>query len=323
VRVAALVVTYNRKHLLARCAEAVLSQTRPVASLLVCDSASTDGTEDYLREQGLLDRPQLAYLRLEYNVGGAGGFSEGISQARRQDSDWLWVMDDDSEPLPDALELLLDSPPARELDTVALCPQVRYPGGGVDVSQRGHFRRRLRPLPESDYVPGRYPDLGYLSFVGSLIRTDAARAEAPPRAEFFVWGDDVEYSLRLRRRGRIRLVPESVMVHKRAVQSYSNARSRFWNLVLPVRMYPTPAENFWQNLCGLRNYIWTKRVYEGQGRISAAGTTAQFMLKALLYDERPLRRLPWIVRFAIRGRKGNFENIAPSRWREMARRGQV
>jgi hypothetical protein len=208
-------------------------------------------------------------------------------------------------------------------DTVALCPKVVYATGGIDLNQRGHFKRRLRALPPGEYRDGHYPELGFLSFVGSLLRTSAVRAIDLPRAEFFVWGDDIEYSLRLRRHGRLRLVPESVMVHKRSSQAYSNRRSRFWNALLPITLHPTPLERFWQNLCGLRNYIWMKRVYEGQSAISAAGTTMQFVLKALLVDEQPLRRIPWILRYAVRGRQGNFANISPSRWVEMVERGEV
>jgi len=89
-----------------------------------------------------------------------------------------------------------------------------------------------------------------------------------------------------------------------------------------VEMYPTPLDRFWQNLCGLRNYIWMKREYEGQRALSAAATTAQFMLKSLLYDEQPLRRLKWIARFARDGRAGRFNNIAPAEWRRMAEQGE-
>jgi rhamnopyranosyl-N-acetylglucosaminyl-diphospho-decaprenol beta-1,3/1,4-galactofuranosyltransferase len=321
--VCAVLVTHNRRQLLVECLDALFAQSRPVEELFVIDNACTDGTAELLRRRGYLDRPEVRYLRLERNTGSSGGFARGFEAAMTTRADWLWVMDDDAEPTPDCLRLLLDSPPARSPATVCVCPTVVYPDGSLNDVMRADFRRRLRPLPASRYRAGEYASIGVTSFVGPLYRMDAVRALDPPKAEFFVWGDDVEYSLRLRRLGDIRLVPESVMVHKPVSQSHANRRSRVWNTLLPVRMYPTPLERFWQNLCGLRNYLWTKRHYEGQSALSAAGTTLQFVLKHLLYDERPLRRIPWILRYARDGRSGRFENIGPAEWADMVRRGAV
>ena len=317
--VCAIVVTYNRKQLLGECVAALLAQTHPVERVMVVDNASTDGTEEHLRGEGLLERPGVEYHRLPHNSGGAGGFSEGVRLGREQDCEWLWLMDDDSEPRPDALERLLAAPEADDPATASLAPKVQYASGGIDSNQRGDFRRRLRPLPDSEYVDGAHRTIGYMSFVGSLVRTSAARAIDPPRADFFVWGDDVEYSLRLAEQGAIRLVSESVILHKRAAHAYETARSRFWNRLLPVHLYPTPLDRFWQNLCGLRNYIWMKRRYEGQSAISAAGTTLQFVTKHALVDDRPLLRIRWILRYARDGRRGRFENIPPSEWAAMVR----
>jgi GT2 family glycosyltransferase len=322
-RVCAAVVTFNRKDLLVEGLLAVVGQTHPVRRTLVIDNASTDGTEQLLRERGLLDREDVEYVRLERNMGAAGGFARGVQLCRALDMDWIWIMDDDAAPAPDALATLLESAPAADPRTVAVCPKVVYESGAVDANQRGHFRRRLRPLPESEYRAGHHPRLDFLSFVGSLVRMSAARATELPREDFFIWGDDVEYSFRLRRLGDIRLVSESVVVHKRVTHSFETARSRLCNRVLPVTMWPTPLERFWQNLCGLRNYIWIKREYEGQGPLSAAGTTLQFVVKHVLYDDRPLRRIRWIVRFARDGRSGRFVNIAPERWAQMVREGDV
>src|SRR5688500_13373643 len=99
VTVSAVVLTYNRKALLAECLRALLAQTLPVDRVLVVDNASTDGTEELLRAEGLLER--VAYLRLERNLGSSGGFNRGVAAAREGGWDWLWIMDDDAEPRPD------------------------------------------------------------------------------------------------------------------------------------------------------------------------------------------------------------------------------
>ncbi|MBA2262975.1 MAG: glycosyltransferase, partial [Solirubrobacterales bacterium] len=91
-------------------------------SIVVVDNASTDGTPELLRERGLLDRDAVRLLRLAENRGGAGGFAAAVEATRAQDCDWIWLMDDDSEPVPDALERLLGAPPASQAGTVGLCP---------------------------------------------------------------------------------------------------------------------------------------------------------------------------------------------------------
>ena len=317
------IVTFNRKQLLAQSLEAVYAQTLPSARVIVVDNASTDGTPEMLAELGYTAREDFELLRLPANTGGAGGFAAAVRAGTAGDADWLWLMDDDCVPRPDALRRLIESPPARERGVVCLCPKVEYPNGGIDANQRGHFRRRLRPLPAGEYRPGHHPELGFMSFVGSLVSVDAARRTGPPKAEFFVWGDDVEYSFRLRRRGTIRLVPDSVVVHHRAAHAYETARSRALNRVSPVKFFPTPLERFWQNLCGLRNYIWMKREYESQSAVSAAGTTLQFVVKHVVWDDHGLRRLPWILRYARAGRRGDFRNVSPQRWVELVRDGRV
>ena len=103
-RVCAVIVTYNRKALLKECLEAVLAQTRPPDHVLVVDNASTDGTAEMLREEF----PQVEVLRLPENQGGAGGFHEGMKRAYEEGFDWLWLMDDDTIPRPEALEALLE-----------------------------------------------------------------------------------------------------------------------------------------------------------------------------------------------------------------------
>ncbi len=323
-RVVAAVVTYNRKDLLVEALDAVLAQSHPVERLFVVDNASTDGTPELLRERGLLDRGDVELVRLSANAGGAGGFARAVEVCRATDADWIWLMDDDAEPVPDSLARLLAAPEAADPGTAALCSKVVLAANGrIDANQRGDFRRRLIPLPEEAYRDGEHRPIGFLSFVGSLVRADAARRTGPPRADFFVWGDDVEYSIRLREQGAIRLVPESVILHKRETRAYETPRSRLLSRVLPVELSPTPIERFWMNLCGLRNYIWTKKEYEHQGALSAAGTTAQFVVKHLLLDDRPWRRTRWIVRFARDGRAGTFRNVPPAEWARMAREGRV
>lgn len=74
-------MTYNRKDLLRECLKALLSQTRQPDEILVINNASTDGTEELFAAGAEFARPGISLVTLPENVGGAGGFCEGIERA--------------------------------------------------------------------------------------------------------------------------------------------------------------------------------------------------------------------------------------------------
>jgi len=231
------------------------------------------------------------------------------------------VMDDDAEPRPDALERLLASPWAGDPSTAVLCQKVVNPDGSLQLGARGHLGGGVRHFGPADYVDGA--ECGYSTFVGMLVRGDVARATDPPKPEFFIWCDDYEWCLRLRRGGALRLVAGSEIVHKDAGHGFTTRRMRVVNRLTGWNYGATPYDGFWRNLCGVRNYVWLRKHHLGEGPLAATWTVAQFMVKALLYDEKPLRRLPWIAKAGLDGRLGVFCTITPREWAARLRDGRA
>jgi len=313
--VCAFVLTRDRKALLVECLRALLSQSRPVERVVVLDNASSDGTPELLTAEGLLDDPRVRYARSEVNTGGSGGFRAGVELCLAEGTDWLWLMDDDAEPAPDALERLLGSPVADDPGTAVLCPTVVHPDGRVDGQHRCSLGRFVLPLPAGAYAPGRHADVDCASFVGFCIRSDVARAIGPIKAEFFLGYDDAEWSVRARRHGRLRLVPESRIVHKIVIGGGEQTRrARVANRLLGQEYGSSPWPGFWKDLYRVRNFMWLKHEHARTGPAAFAGLTAVYCLKALLYDPQPFRRVPWLVRYALKGRHGDFRALTPEAW---------
>ena len=65
-KVCAVVVTYNRKALLLECVQAILRQSYPIEKIVIIDNASTDQTEEYLEENGILGKEQTDFVRFLY-----------------------------------------------------------------------------------------------------------------------------------------------------------------------------------------------------------------------------------------------------------------
>ncbi|WP_240771161.1 glycosyltransferase [Nocardioides sp. GY 10113] len=216
MRVQAVVVTYNRLDLLRRLVERLRSLDG-LDRILVIDNASTDGTGDWLREAAAA-HPALAHRTLERNTGGAGGFHDGLEWALEEGADLVWLMDDDGLPAPDCLDLLLERVqrdglefcgPAvvAEQDPERLCFPIRLPGGTrvvhamADVEAAG---ARNDGLIDGVVIP----------FNGVLVTRELVERMGLPRAEFFIWGDDVEYLWRAERAGaRIATVVEARFAH--------------------------------------------------------------------------------------------------------------
>ncbi|MFZ5775265.1 MAG: glycosyltransferase [Thermodesulfobacteriota bacterium] len=217
VRVAALVVTYDRPDDLRLVIAALRGQTRPVDEIIVLDNHGPVPAAEILHEHAAA----VTIIRSDANLGGAGGFAKGLAHAASLPVDWVWLMDDDAVPEPDALAALLTVLPTMPARTGALCCAVRE-FGALALRHRRLFGRWFggeRPLGPAAYArPWSEIDTG--SFVGFLVSVEAVRAVGLPNPDFFLAYDDTEYSLRLRAAGwRLCLVPASVIAHGRTRQS--------------------------------------------------------------------------------------------------------
>ncbi len=218
-----VVVTYNRKALLRECLRALAAQTRAPERILVVDNASTDGTPDLVREE-FGDLVEL--LELPENVGGAGGFHAGMQAAHAGGAEWIWLMDDDTIPAPDALAELLAAPVERPL---LLSSRALWTDGSLHPMNMPAFKRDLDEVVggvERGVLP-----LRTATFVSLLVHRDAIERFGLPLAHYFIWSDDIEYTARVTRSGPTGwFVPGSVVEHrtKLAHTSVSDTGGRFY-----------------------------------------------------------------------------------------------
>jgi rhamnopyranosyl-N-acetylglucosaminyl-diphospho-decaprenol beta-1,3/1,4-galactofuranosyltransferase len=200
-RVVAVVVTWNRAEMLARILRAVDAQDSRCDSVIVVDNASTDETPELLASLAEELTTPLRVLRLAGNTGGAGGFKAGMAAALESGAELLWLMDDDGQPRPDCLSLLLPHldrydfvGPAvvAEHDPARLCFPIRIPGTATVVHELADVERAA--------VDGMLDDV-VIPFNGVLVTRELVDRIGLPREEFFIWGDDVEYLWRAKEAG--------------------------------------------------------------------------------------------------------------------------
>ena len=221
---AAIVVTYNRLDPLKVTVARLLSEAAD--HIIIVNNASTDGTTGWLATQ---DNTRVRVINLTTNTGGAGGFEAGMAYARDTlDPDWVVLMDDDARPAPDALACF-----ARETSDIdpnngeygCIAAAVFYPDGKICEMNRpshnpfwhlGLFAKTLFTgaragfhLSDAAYAADAGAvEIDVASFVGYFVSRGAITKAGLPEGGLFIYGDDVLYSLRLRRAGlRIAMNP--------------------------------------------------------------------------------------------------------------------
>lgn len=199
-RIVGVVVTHQRRELLAESLKVLGSQTRPLDHLVVVDNAAEDDVRALVESAGI----PTSYLGSQHNLGGAGGFALGILYALSLGADWVWLADDDGRPEgPKVLETLLDCAQRHGLAEVSpvVC-DIDDPDRLAFPLRRGVEWRRLRSelFTDGDDSADLLPGIASL-FNGALFRASAIDTVGVPDLRLFVRGDEVEVHRRLVRSG--------------------------------------------------------------------------------------------------------------------------
>jgi len=208
-KVAAVVVTYNRKALLLENIESLLNQTvSDLLDIVIVDNASTDGTKEALEKY--VSNEKIIYKNTGANLGGAGGFQYGIRYAAENGYEYVWVMDDDCMPTSTALENFLITDEKLNGNYGFLSSKVLWKDKSICTMnvQRETMFKNVKDF-QSKVV-----DVSMASFVSLFVPVRIVKEVGLPIKEFFIWTDDWEYTRRISLKYKCYLVNDSVVVHK-------------------------------------------------------------------------------------------------------------
>ncbi|TAM78883.1 MAG: glycosyltransferase [Acidobacteria bacterium] len=255
-RIAAVVVTYNRRALLEACLNSLIRQDRSLNEILVIDNASTDDTAKALGEKY---NGKVTHVRLEENVGGAGGFYEGIRLAYEKGHDWIWVMDDDIEAVSDSLRALTESPAFNDPSVGFLASLVLDSNLKAQTFPYRRFNRLMAACPaiNEDSLGQPLVPIEAAGFLGGMIRREAIDAVGLPLKDLFIYWDDTEFIYRISRRFKVFLVPASKVVHKYVWAP--PPRSSILEVI--KRGSALPLTEAWRFYYNLRNSIFIRTRY--------------------------------------------------------------
>ena len=210
-----IIINWRQPAMTVECVQAVRQMTAANVDLLLIDNGSGDGSVEQLRQA----LPAVPLLALPENVGFAAGANRGLVRALRQGFDYALLLNNDAFPADDMLARLLDE---TAPDVALLSPKIFY----EEVPQRIWFAGgrqhpcllEMRDTGRGEPDGPRWAasrDVDYLLGTGLLVNLEAAGQVGWLDERFFMYYEDLDWSIRLRQAGyRLRLVADAHLYHR-------------------------------------------------------------------------------------------------------------
>ena len=230
--VTAVIVAHDGAAWLPRVIQSLLDQTRPVQRVVAVDTGSRDRSGSVLA--GLLGREVV------FGMDRATGYGEAVTRALQHRAanvnvpgpvglpggdraEWVWLLHDDSEPAPDALEQLLRGA-AETRSAAVLGPKVRdwadrqvILEAGITIDTAG---RRISGVDPREVDQGQHDgdrDCLAVSSAGMLIRRDVWDSVGGFDTDMALFREDIDFCWRVHAAGyRVRVITDAVVYHVEA-----------------------------------------------------------------------------------------------------------
>lgn len=201
--IAVVVLAMQRYKKLVNTIARLRSQTRALDEIIVVFQGDDKKIRNWLEAQDDLT------LKIQENIGSAGGFSTGMQTAIANGHDWIWITDDDAFPEHDTLQKLVSTKYFDNEKTGLLSCVI------VDVDKAVY----MSPVPDdANKWYGTVLDEKCLPILssawpGCLVSAKAIQAYGLPIEEYFFYDEDIEFTSRIARNKPSYCVIDAVMHH--------------------------------------------------------------------------------------------------------------
>lgn len=288
-KICSIVVTYNRLEELKKCVQSLLKQTVRL-DILIFDNNSSDGTEEWIKEVQKKN-DNILYYKNAINLGGAGGFCNGLKRAYEIGYDFYWLMDDDGRPYDETtLETCLEMIKSEE--KIIVNPIVTP--NKIDLSFPLLKYHKINEMIEKESVVN-----GISPFNGTLITHACVSEIGYPKEDFFIKGDEKEYSLRAQRKGYSLITVKGAFFYHPQLQDEK--------IKIVGKEIIVTEESYWKEYYKARNYVYIYKNYYGITGILKH--LIYCLLKLLLFKQDVKRKRRYLIKGFKDGICNKYENI--------------
>ncbi len=200
--ISVIIVNYNTADLLCACLKSLFSQQEFIEKIIVVDNASTDGSQDMAEKEF----PQVFLIKSKENLGFAKANNLGLSHAKGR---YIYFLNPDTKVMPGALKAmekfmgfhsyigLAGTKILNPDKTLQESVETRYPG-------QKYAKDFLRLKGSVAWVSG----------ASMIARKDVIDDIGGFDEDFFLYAEEVDLCLRIRKKGReIGFIEDAVIIH--------------------------------------------------------------------------------------------------------------
>lgn len=264
-----LILNYDGGKPLSLCLQSLLRLDYTNTRIVVIDNASTDGSF----EEAKRISSRASFIRNSENVGFAKGINVGLRFAINQGADFVWLLNPDATASTNSLRKLIDlmrrNPQIGIASPIILSPNRKVWFGGGIIRWMRFRATHEKPLSltspfETEFVSG----------CALLIRRAVLESIGLLDEHFFLYYEDVDFSLRARKAGFQAVIhPKSTVIHSE--ESQKNPRKTYW--LIRSGLFFFRKHFYWPFMPYFWLAFWTRR-----GRFALKNRGSQIKSKSLI-----------------------------------------
>ncbi len=212
-----IILNWNAWKETVECVESCLKLTYTNCRILIVDNGSTDSSESILRERF----PFVVIIQTGENLGFAGGNNVGIRYALRHGADYTWLLNNDTVVDSEALgELLKIAESDTKIGVVGSKiyyynrPDILWFAGGR-ITRLAKLVHHLGLNQADTQLHQENLDVDFITGCSILVRSATIQQVGLMREEYFLYGEDVDWNIRIKKAGwKIKWAASSKLWHK-------------------------------------------------------------------------------------------------------------
>jgi GT2 family glycosyltransferase len=216
-QVTVIVLNWNARAITSECLESLRKVTYPDYTVLCVDNGSTDGSIPYMKEL----HPHVEFIANTVNLGFAGGNNVGMRSAMEKGSDYVLLLNNDTEVDPNFLSELInvaEGDPKIGIVGSKICyydepGRLWFGGGHINFWSGNAHHMGERELDDGRF--DRTGDTDYITGCSMLIKRKVLEDIGLLDESYFLYYEDSDFCSRARKRGyRLVYAPASLVLHK-------------------------------------------------------------------------------------------------------------